>query len=374
MIQKVKWIKVGLRVVVYLLLLALFSYFYMVEQMSDFFKGRTTLTSRKEEVDELEAPTTTICMSPSMKKSVTKQLGFYHAVIGVPNDTTYPEAMAQTNFLLDKDYELFLGFVNPEDHFRKTKLHIGENKVNGRKFLVDSIITSGHGTCTKIQPLFSHSQLSVFYIWTKFNSSLLKEDKPRNVLFYFTSKDTWQGVLTDIWTQFKPCKVSVSSDFPFVWFTARSKEFLKGDGVANSEQCWLEKFQHFNCPVKCQPVSYTSSLPMCNTSEQLFCILDEIEKKNLLGMCHKKKHGLYFEGESMEIENVPVDDGHDWRLLGFSFAEMSKQIEEEVDVITMPGLIGSVGGSLGMFFGFSISAFVFCLLDKCVKMKWPSAN
>ena len=365
MMQKAKWIKVGSRVVVYLLLLALFSYFYMVDQLSDFFKGRTTLTSRTEEVDELEPPTTTICMSPPMKKSVAKQLKFYNAWTSVPNDTTIPKVTAETNFHLNRDYELFLTFANSKE---KTKLHIGEMEVSGRKFLVDSIITAAHGTCTKIQSLFSQSQLHVFTIWVKFNSSLM-EDKPKKVLFYFTSKDTWQGVLMDIWTQFKPGKVSVDSDFPFVWFVARVKEFLKEKGVVNSEQCWLEQFKTLDCTLECQLVTYTSSLPMCNTTKQYLCILAEIGR-----MCHKKKSGFYIEGESMENEYISGDYGHDWRILVFSFAEMSKQIEEEVDVITMPGLIGSVGGSLGMFFGFSISAYVFCLIDKCIKMKWPSAD
>ena len=74
--KKLTLITVGVRVVVYLLLLALFSYFYLVEQMSDYFKGRTTLTSRAEEVESLEVPTATICMSaPSIKRSVALQLG-----------------------------------------------------------------------------------------------------------------------------------------------------------------------------------------------------------------------------------------------------------------------------------------------------------
>ena len=37
-----------------------------------------------------------------------------------------------------------------------------------------------------------------------------------------------------------------------------------------------------------------------------------------------------------------------------------QEIEEEVDVITLPELIGSLGGSLGLFFGFSmLSSFIF---------------
>ena len=41
---------------------------------------------------------------------------------------------------------------------------------------------------------------------------------------------------------------------------------------------------------------------------------------------------------------------------------MKKVITEEVFVLTLQDLIGSVGGSLGLFFGFSFSAvFLHCL-------------
>ena len=38
---------------------------------------------------------------------------------------------------------------------------------------------------------------------------------------------------------------------------------------------------------------------------------------------------------------------------------MEKEIQEEVLILTLQDLIGSVGGSLGMFFGFSISGSLF---------------
>ena len=53
---------------------------------------------------------------------------------------------------------------------------------------------------------------------------------------------------------------------------------------------------------------------------------------------------------------------------------MTKEIREEVDVMTTSGLIGSVGGSLGMFFGFSFPGYALYLLGKCVSIimtKWP---
>ena len=40
-----------------------------------------------------------------------------------------------------------------------------------------------------------------------------------------------------------------------------------------------------------------------------------------------------------------------------------KDIFEEVDIISLANLIGSVGGSLGIFFGFAISGNIFAIYD-----------
>ena len=45
----------------------------------------------------------------------------------------------------------------------------------------------------------------------------------------------------------------------------------------------------------------------------------------------------------------------------------TKEIVEEIDVITFSGLIGSVGGSLGMFFGFSFTSYLSFVIEKIVK-------
>ena len=50
-----------------------------------------------------------------------------------------------------------------------------------------------------------------------------------------------------------------------------------------------------------------------------------------------------------------------------NYFSKSKQIMEEIDVITLSGLIGSVGGSLGMFFGFSITSYFSFVIERFSK-------
>ena len=54
-------------------------------------------------------------------------------------------------------------------------------------------------------------------------------------------------------------------------------------------------------------------------------------------------------------------------VLKFDKMFLQKRIREEVEVISPTDLIGSVGGSLGMFFGFSFAAFIQDLIDKLIK-------
>ena len=46
---------------------------------------------------------------------------------------------------------------------------------------------------------------------------------------------------------------------------------------------------------------------------------------------------------------------------------MSKQMIEEVDILSTFELIGSIGGSLGMFFGFSMSGYILYWFDKLIE-------
>ena len=112
---------------------------------------------------------------------------------------------------------------------------------------------------------------------------------------------------------------------------------------------------------------------MCNTSQEVECVFNEADhsqlhdyeadKHNLVTMCNKKKKFLSFVGDL--TKHSQYHPGND-TILEFNILSMTKEIKEEIDIITLSDLIGSVGGSLGMFFGFSISASAFYLMEKCI--------
>ena len=75
-------------------------------------------------------------------------------------------------------------------------------------------------------------------------------------------------------------------------------------------------------------------------------------------ICNRKKRGLTFNGELHKIEKIEENDITRFTI---HIQTMTKDIREEVDLITTSGLIGSIGG-------FSFSGYALYLLDKCVSI------
>ena len=76
MAAKVEIIKAFAQIILYLALGTFFICFYMLDQMSDYFKSQTTEAKQTDvPTTVLEPPTLTICLNPSLKTSVAKELG-----------------------------------------------------------------------------------------------------------------------------------------------------------------------------------------------------------------------------------------------------------------------------------------------------------
>ena len=149
-------IYIGLKITFFLALFFLFGYFYMYDQMSAFIKGRTTITTRLKDVDELEIPTISVCMNPGLKGSVVKSFGFvkyYDWIYADVDGSTTSEVIGNLSYILNKDYRIRL----EDDYFGNDakELNLGTNVVNNRKYMVESFVTWQYGTCYKIEPMFS---------------------------------------------------------------------------------------------------------------------------------------------------------------------------------------------------------------------------
>ena len=74
--------------------------------MTDFIKGRTTMTSRIEEVKSLEPPTVTICFYPPYKPSEPNSL----AIID-PLNTPFEDRINSMSYKLGQDLSINLTLI-----------------------------------------------------------------------------------------------------------------------------------------------------------------------------------------------------------------------------------------------------------------------
>ena len=79
----------------------------MIDQLSDFIKGRTMVTSRIEDVESLEPPTVTVCFYPPYKSSKLIELGITNPYDKAFN-TSFEDRINSISYTLGQDLRMHL--------------------------------------------------------------------------------------------------------------------------------------------------------------------------------------------------------------------------------------------------------------------------
>ena len=230
-----------------LLIILLVSFFkvYFVDQVTDFAKGLSTVTTTYEYPNTIEPPTMILCFNEAFKTSVGKayQINSTYDVADPKSNFSYDEVIYQ----LDRDFEIMVGSIYLDGDMtinNYVNLHKGLNtlKHNDEEyvFLVDFVQTYFSSRCTKITPQFEFSQfpfnlLSIKVILKTENT----EDHPTGLKLYLTSNDTWQGILWDSWETFQPTILEFDFEETFnrkVVLLSPIKLLFK-DGVHSQSKC-----------------------------------------------------------------------------------------------------------------------------------------
>ena len=149
------------RIIIYTLLLACYLIFYLKGQLSNYIKGRTTISSRFEEATEFEWPTVTLCMSSPQKASIANANGFTcscNAFSKEPNNQTLLERFEELSYMLDKDFTIQITKREGKEWYSQWK-----NVEETSDFEVKVIRTTLHGTCYKFEPKFMMRHVSVMF-------------------------------------------------------------------------------------------------------------------------------------------------------------------------------------------------------------------
>ena len=158
MVKPQEIVRYILKVLTFIILLVLFVYFFLKDQMMSFVKSRTTITSRMlENSPDIEFPTLTFCLLPATKLSVTKSYGFQNDnekfYKEIPNSTLH-QRLDELTYQLNRDFEI-------RSFYGEDKMKIGLQNIQEKETKIEfpfdlrPIRTYSHGTCYQLIPQFN---------------------------------------------------------------------------------------------------------------------------------------------------------------------------------------------------------------------------
>ena len=190
-------------------------------------------------------------------------------------------------------------------------------------------------------------------------------DTPKGVYLYLSSNDTWHGIPRQIWPRYQLSKVYLpfENDFNKLFWRTVHHSYL--EGVDNTSECMNTRLQlRKNSTKYCEFLSHGLDLPICQNRQQLKGMLSIFYKQWFVD-CFKLKQATTYKIEHFEPPNFNEPDDS-YLLVNIALGSMEQEINEEILIITSQSLIGSIGGSLGMFFGFSFSTVFIYFLNKAL--------
>ena len=284
-------------------------------------------------------------------------------------------------------------------------LEIGENYFHNeeynltQKVILESLETSNGNKAFRIihttPILVKRSHAQVLQMFTKFE----EKSSPLSdlVFFYLTSQKNSPGFAFRKWKDGKPLQITINKN-NIVGYNVQPQltKYLKQTGKCQEESYYECIASHFDenefvkCPNKCIPNVFSNlgknySSPFCqNDIFNEKCINDYMGQKEDGSNCKRSCSNLEYFGEFEAI--VPYKSENYMGLYGtlnfqnkqknsqekenWNFYQMHYFIDKEIEmkvyeeyiIIDAMGMIGSVGGTLGLFIGFSFSNVINLLI------------
>ena len=366
------YLRVFIKLFLYGSLSGIFVSFYLLDQLKDFLQQRTTITTKHEEASTIEFPTLTFCLDPGTKTSVGKQYGyevFDEIFERDVKNITFTEKFTSLSYILNKDFEISASESFPRDGRIMTKILDGRTGVpfKGSKIYFDTqpIRTFFFGMCWKVQPI--SFEIKENYNPRLFWKVVLKIEKPmdipRGIYLYLTSNETWNGISTQTWPKFNPAKAYLSFDNDFYKVQFKSQKHTTRNGVENTSNC-LANFKR-SCQFFTDKVSNET---LCVKMEDVYDYFHGFRNTKDYIHCFELQKATTYKMDTFRPQNYLVPN-NSWVIFNLNLLSMDQAVSEEVQIITSQSLIGSIGGSLGMFFGFSFLEIFNTLLNKVLNRK-----
>ena len=144
-------------------------------------------------------------------------------------------------------------------------------------------------------------------------------------------------------------------------------------GIENADECVVQHLKKAKCPYICSPIIFNflnEWIPPCSKNEDYLCMLDYYQKTMIPELpCYdeKQKKATKIKGVSQKARygQVAASTNQQYQLF-LRFNQITNDLHdmEEMYILSTEDFIGTVGGSLGLFLGFSFLTFVTDVVGK----------
>ena len=244
-------------------------------------------------------------------------------------------------------------------------------------------IHSLFGLCYQIVPKFNAYVGNYYGFYIAMNDTLNDtNDMPDSVDVILTSESNSYGVVLVSWVEGKTLDISLTSpekpkeaiidleatQYKMYQPTSNCKtdlSYYKCMGLR-----FLQKWQYKNCTKFCIPIIYQTLINLvtndtyevCEIAQENACITEEMKRIKLQASteCSKSCTKFEYAGKVKYKNSMNYNGIGDWYMI---FPSSDMIFIEEYLIYDFIGMVGSIGGTLGLFIGFSFMDIFFHLVN-----------
>ena len=316
----------------------------------------TSFTQSDTEVTEFESPTLVFGFWPLKNTNYSKEVPF----------------MVYEQHELGKDFKVSFGIDEGYNIVEEISLtsnnaiyEVSHGDIGNVKF---SKLLTKYGDYYKVSAnLISVKDPYKAFVKIDFNKDI-PDDKLPTIEFILATESNSFGVT--MWDWIDGDRISITPALGYRNVHIRPKKLLKIQKCSEQSfyKCFERELQaqdYSQCPKKCTAVSTISnSIQICNTTDEFICAYEiaKIVKKSdaCLHPCSKtpyKKISEYSENTDSENAKRNVH-------ISYFIPSIEMGIEKEYLIHDFIGMLGSIGGTLGMFIGFSFLGIFSSMLEQ----------
>ena len=364
-----------LNILIFIGLLVAFGYFYLIDIIEKYRTKATTFTTSQKHAEDRRWPAMTICMQTPYDTDILEEYTEEHVPTVFTNkephkkpNITYNKLYNTVAFLVKRDFGLLVNW----DQIKQPGNYEITNYGN---VTVEEIYTGLFGMCYSIIPGLDFMTNKTLQVTVEPIKTTLK-----GMIILITSRNTYKNVIPTFWPHLSPFILNL--DFEpgtlDVYLSETLWTFYNGNPDCElgcqPKHCldfdhWIEKAK--KCQNLCMPVALQNfyendTLPICEEFKTHHCMNHghQVGIKEKFETCQLPKSDVEYSAITKKEDTASSDAKHNYTNVKISFLSSTTTIKEEILVYDELSLVGTLGGFLGLFVGFSFFGLVSCLLEK----------